>query len=145
MFTPLPSLLGGLLIGLGAAALLLGYGRIAGISGILGDALSARDGQVGWRLLFLGGLVGGGVLLAALAPAAFPAAGSSAAPAAIARLAVAGLLVGVGTRLGAGCTSGHGVCGLGRLSLRSLAAVMTFMATGALTVFVLRHVLAVAS
>jgi uncharacterized membrane protein YedE/YeeE len=128
---------GGLLIGLAAAALLLGQGRIAGISGVVGGALEARAGDLGWRLLFLLGLVGGGLLIARVAPAAFPAhvAGSAL------RYIVAGLLVGFGTRLGNGCTSGHGVCGLGRLSPRSLVAVATFMTTGAVAVFVVRHVL----
>ena len=140
MFTPFPSLTGGLLIGLASAALLLGYGRVAGISGIVGDALASRPGEGAWRLLFLVGLVGGGLAMAALLPGAFPhqftTGGGGPAPG----LVAAGLLVGFGARLGSGCTSGHGVCGLGALSWRSLAATATFMATGALTVFVMRHV-----
>jgi uncharacterized membrane protein YedE/YeeE len=136
MFTPVSSLVGGLLIGLAAAALLVVSGRTAGISGVVGGALGRRRGDVAWRLWFLAGLVGGGVVIARLAPATFADARMGSAP----LLVAAGLLVGFGTRLGNGCTSGHGVCGLGRLSLRSLVAVMTFMATGAAAVFVARHV-----
>lgn len=132
----LSSLFGGLLIGLAAALLLLVQGRVAGISGIVGGALAGREGERGWRLLFLLGLVGGGVLIARIAPAAFPAHVDGS----VLRFVIAGLLVGFGTRLGNGCTSGHGVCGLGRLSLRSLVAVVTFMTTGAIAVFVVRHV-----
>ena len=142
MFTPIPSLAGGVLIGLAASALLLGYGRIAGISGILGDALTRPRVDSSWRPLFLAGLVAGGVLFALAMPAAFPTA-ATAPP--TTRLVAAGLLVGFGTRLSAGCTSGHGVCGLGRLSARSLVAVLTFMLTGGLTVYVLRHLAAVPS
>ena len=131
----LTALGGGLLIGLAAAILLLGHGRIAGISGIVGGALTGPGDARASSLLFLAGLVGGGVLFARLWPSAFAthAAGSTL------RYIVAGLFVGFGTRLGSGCTSGHGVCGLGRLSLRSLVAVATFMTTGALAVFVVRH------
>ncbi len=136
MFTPVSSLLGGALIGLAAAALLLLHGRVAGISGIVGGALSA-GGERGWRLWFLAGLALGGLVIARFAPAAFPTALPAPAP----LLVAAGLLVGFGTQLGGGCTSGHGVCGIGRLSARSLAATATFMATGALAVFVARHVI----
>ena len=131
-------LAGGILIGLAAAVLLLFEGRIAGVSGVVGGTLRPRQGDLGWRLQFLGGLVAGGALLAWLWPGVFPARGASvSAPLMIA----AGLLVGFGTQLGSGCTSGHGVCGLGRGSPRSLAAVLAFMATGVATVFVVRHLL----
>lgn len=135
MFTPLSSLLGGTLIGAAAAALLLLHGRLAGVSGIVAGALPPRAGDGEWRLLFLAGLVAGGVIAGAIAPTAF----AVAAPRSPLLLVVAGLLVGVGTRLGNGCTSGHGVCGLGRGSPRSLAAVITFMLTGAAAVALLRH------
>jgi uncharacterized membrane protein YedE/YeeE len=137
MFTPFASLVGGILIGLSASLLLLLHGRIAGISGIVGESLNARRDELAWRLLFLAGLLAGGTLMAFIKPAAFP----SRLPASPALLIAAGLLVGFGTRLGSGCTSGHGVCGLGRLSKRSLAATAIFMLTGAATVFVFRHLL----
>lgn len=129
-FTPGPSVLGGILIGASAALLLLGTGRIAGITGILGEALRAQPEEVAWRLFFLLGLIGGGAVLGRVWPAAFTfeLAGSGS------KLVVAGLLVGFGTRLGNGCTSGHGVCGIGRLSRRSLVATTVFIATGMLTV-----------
>ncbi|PTL82766.1 YeeE/YedE family protein [Vitiosangium sp. GDMCC 1.1324] len=130
-------LLGGALLGLSASLLLLFNGRVAGISGIAGGLLPPTRGELGWRLAFLAGLVAGGLLLRVLWPASLE---SSARPGAIG-LVVAGLLVGFGTRLGSGCTSGHGVCGLARGATRSLVATLTFMATGALTVFVVRHVL----
>jgi uncharacterized protein len=134
-FTPLPSLIGGLLIGAAASLLLWGTRRKAGVSGIAAGLLSPRPGDSAWRLLFLGGLVAGGFGLMAWAP------GTIIAPhASLAVLAVAGGLVGFGTRLGGGCTSGHGICGLSRLSGRSLTAVMVFMATAALVVAVARWV-----
>ena len=135
-FTPLSSLVGGLLIGLASAGLLLFHGRIAGISGILGGALERRAGDIGWRVSFLVGLIATGAVWSALFPEAY-AVTIVRSPLA---LGVAGVLVGVGTRIGNGCTSGHGVCGLGRLSRRSLVATLTFMATAALTVF-LTHLL----
>lgn len=133
-------LLGGALIGLSASLLLLANGRVAGISGVVGSLLAPVRGDIAWRGLFFAGLFTGGLLLAWLRPGAF------AAPAAlntggVALLVVAGLLVGFGSRLGNGCTSGHGVCGISRGSARSLAATLTFMATGVLTVFLARHVL----
>jgi uncharacterized membrane protein YedE/YeeE len=137
MFTWLSALAGGALIGLGAALLLLAHGRIAGISGIVAGALGVGDGERSWRLLFLAGFVAGGIVAARVAPHAFAAPRGASAT----LLIVAGLLVGFGTRLGSGCTSGHGVCGIGRLSWRSLVATATFMATGAATVLVVRHVL----
>jgi uncharacterized membrane protein YedE/YeeE len=136
-FTPGPAIAGGLLFGLGAAILVLGHGRVAGISGILGSLLRPQRGEIAWRVAFLAGL-----LAAPLAYALFatlPAATIEASPA---LLVAAGLLVGVGTRYASGCTSGHGVCGLSRLSPRSLVATLTFMAAGFLTVYVLRHALA---
>jgi len=134
-FTPLPALAGGISIGASAALLLLAMGRIAGITGIVGGALRARAGDVAWRLWFLLGLVGAGVVMGRAWPAAF--AGQLARPGWW--FGVAGALVGFGTRLGNGCTSGHGVCGIGRLSRRSLAATIVFMLAGVLTVFVVRH------
>lgn len=134
-FTPVRSLAGGVLVGAAAALMLLTAGRIAGITGIVGGALRARAGDVAWRLWFLLGLVGAGVAVGGLWPAAF--AGQLARPGWWS--AGAGLLVGFGTRLGNGCTSGHGVCGVARLSRRSLVATAVFMLTGVLTVFVVRH------
>jgi hypothetical protein len=134
-FTPISALVGGLLIGLAACILLLFNGRIAGISGILGGVVVPRPGEVSWRLWFLAGLLGGGLVAARFLPGAFgdaPAVPMSA-------IVVAGFLVGFGTRLSNGCTSGHGVCGLGRLSKRSLAATLTFMAAGAVSVFAVHH------
>ncbi len=133
-FTPWTALAGGMLIGLAAALLILFNGRIAGISGILGGLLRPRRGDVGWRIAFLAGLVATPLLyrLWQALPAVQIDAGTPA-------LIVAGLLVGVGVRYGAGCTSGHGVCGLSRLSPRSLAATCAFMAAGFLTVYLLRH------
>jgi uncharacterized membrane protein YedE/YeeE len=136
-FTPVSALCGGALIGLSAALLLLTNGRIAGISGIVGGLLTpAADGRW-WRAAFLGGLVAGAVLTRWAGGGPPTLTMITGAPG----LVVAGVLVGVGTRVGNGCTSGHGVCGIARLSPRSLAATGTFMLTGALTVFVVRHVL----
>lgn len=135
-FTPVPALVGGMLIGLSASLLLLSHGKIAGISGIVGGLMAPGTEDRSYRLWFLAGLLAAGAGLRALYPAAF---GGATAP--LAAVALAGLLVGYGTRLGNGCTSGHGVCGLSRFSPRSLAATVTFMATGALAVFVTRHVL----
>jgi uncharacterized protein len=137
-FTPIASLAGGALIGASASALLLLTGRIAGISGIFGGLVLPRSGEVAWRALFLAGLVAGGVLLACFFPGAIEAPRT---PRPL--LVAAGLLVGIGTRVGAGCTSGHGVCGLSRLSVRSLAATLTFMAVGILTASLVHHVLGV--
>ena len=133
-FTPWSALAGGMLIGLAAALLILFNGRIAGISGIVGGLLRPRQGDLGWRIAFLGGLIGTPLLwqLWLALPAVRIDAGTPA-------LVVAGLLVGVGVRYGAGCTSGHGVCGLSRWSPRSLAATCVFMAAGFLTVYLLRH------
>ena len=136
-FTPWSSLAGGVLIGVAAAMFVLLNGRIAGISGILGGLLKPIEGDVAWRVAFIAGLVGAPLFytLVAAAPQLQIDAGYG-------TLAAAGLLVGIGTRYGAGCTSGHGVCGLSRLSLRSLAATAAFMGAGFVTVFVVRHALA---
>ena len=136
-FAPLPALLGGILIGLAASMLLLFDGRIAGVSGIVGGLVLPRPGEVGWRASFVAGLIAGGMALRVFRPTAM-ALSLEISPVAV---VAAGLLVGVGTRFGGGCTSGHGVCGISRGSVRSLAATATFMATGAITVFVVRHVL----
>ncbi len=133
-FTPWSALAGGMLIGLATALLLLFKGRIAGISGILGNLLKAPGRDHPWRLVFLAGLLVSPVLYGLVSP--LPEAMVSASGA---TLILAGLLVGFGSRLGAGCTSGHGICGLSRLSLRSLLATMTFMLAGMLTVALLRH------
>lgn len=132
----LQSAFGGLLIGLAAAALLLLNGRIAGISGIIGQVLG-NPRQHAWRVAFLAGLVLAGVLWMIMDPAAI----SQATDAGPAQLATAGVLVGVGTAMANGCTSGHGVCGLARLSRRSLVATVTFIGTAAITVFLITHVL----
>lgn len=125
------ALLGGALIGSGSALLLLTHGRIAGISGIAGGLVQRSTPDRAWRLAFLAGLVAAGAVTASIAPAAIGAPVRS-----LAAMTVAGLLVGFGTRLGSGCTSGHGVCGLSRLSVRSLIAVATFMTTGAITAMI---------
>jgi uncharacterized protein len=136
-FTPWSALAGGALIGAAAAMFVLLNGRIAGISGILGGLLSPRAGDVLWRVAFLLGLV-----IAPLLYGLWRTLPSIRVDADYGVLAVAGLLVGLGTRYASGCTSGHGVCGLSRLSPRSLVATLAFMATGFLTVFVCRHLLA---
>jgi len=134
-FTPVSALIGGVLIGLAASLLWLSQARIAGISGILGGLLRPQSGDNAWRLAFLVGLV--------LAPIAYRLAGGSLPAIALTASApiviVGGLLVGFGTRLGGGCTSGHGVCGMARLSPRSIAATLLFMASGFATVFAMRH------
>ncbi len=132
-FTPWSALAGGALIGLSASILLLALGKIAGISGLLGGLLFPTRGDVSWRAAFVIGLVIAGAAAWTLSPASF---GSS--PRGLGFAVVAGLLVGAGTRLGNGCTSGHGVCGLSRLSVRSLAATITFIGAGMGTVTLLR-------
>lgn len=134
-FTPLPSLLGGLLIGLSATLMLALHGRVAGISGISAGLLRRWSDESRWRAAVLLGLLAGGALAAALRPAAF-AVEQARTPAA---LILAGLLVGFGTALGSGCTSGHGVCGVSRLSPRSLVATATFMGTGIVTATIVSH------
>ena len=135
-FTPWTSLAGGVLIGAAAAMLLLLNGKIAGISGILGGLLRPSAGGISWRVAFIAGLVAAPLLYPLAAP--LPAVQINADTG---LLILAGLLVGVGTRYGSGCTSGHGVCGLSRLSPRSLIATGAFMAAGFMTVFVVRHVI----
>jgi uncharacterized protein len=135
-FTPYSGFFGGILIGISAVLLLLANGRIAGISGIVGDLLAAGSGDKGWRLMFVFGLWIGalsfvfahGAPFAVDIPAPWPG------------MAIAGLLVGFGTRMGGGCTSGHGVCGIARFSMRSIVATLVFMASAAVTVYVTRHV-----
>lgn len=133
-FTPWSALAGGLLIGLATAMFALFNGRIAGISGILGGLLQPARGDMAWRAAFIAGLVG-----APLAYTIFSTLPVMQVDAGDGVLVIAGLLVGIGTRYGSGCTSGHGVCGLSRLSLRSLAATAAFMGAGFAVVFVVRH------
>jgi len=138
-FTPVSSAAGGLLIGLSAALLWLGNGRIAGISGIIGGLWTVRPGDIGWRVAFIIGLIAA-PLLYGLAVGELSRIAVSVPP----LLVIAGgLLVGFGTRLGGGCTSGHGVCGLARLSPRSFVATAVFMATAVATSFVLRHLIGI--
>lgn len=134
-FDPFAALLGGALIGLSAVILMAGLGRIAGISGIIGGLFSRSRSDLGWRLLFLVGIAAGALVTAKALDGFAPATSAN-----LPELVIAGLLVGYGTRLGSGCTSGHGICGLARLSPRSLAAVAVFMAAGILTASVMRHV-----
>ncbi len=133
----LPALAGGALIGLSAALLVLANGRVAGISGIVGNLLGSSDDGTGWRLAFLAGML--------LAPLAAVALTGRVPPVTIAAptglLVLAGFLVGLGSRIGSGCTSGHGVCGIARLSPRSLVATGLFMVSAAATVYVVRHVI----
>ena len=142
-FTPGPALLGGALIGIAATAALLFNGRLAGISGIFAGLLDGERGSDGgarsFRTFFLVGLVAGAAILRLVRPAAFEL--PDATPATLVRLGAAGLLVGFGSRLGGGCTSGHGVCGLSLRSRRSLAPTVTFMAAAIVVVFVSRHLL----
>lgn len=136
-FTPWASLAGGMILGLAAALFILLNGRVLGISGILGGLVFPRPGDRAWRVFFLLGMLAAPLTLALLAPP-----GLIAAPrieAGHVTVAIAGLLVGLGTRYGSGCTSGHGVCGLSRLSPRSLVATVCFMAAGFATVYVVRH------
>jgi uncharacterized membrane protein YedE/YeeE len=128
-FTPISALVGGGLIGLAASVLLIGSGRIAGISGILAGILSRTPGDVLWRALFVFGLLAAGGVAALWAPTSI-----GASPRSLPTALAAGLIVGVGTRLGNGCTSGHGVCGISRLSTRSIVATITFIAAGMLSV-----------
>jgi uncharacterized protein len=139
-FTPVASLIGGVLIGLASVWLLAANGRIAGVSGILHGLFAQPPGDRLWRLFFILGLVTAGIAWHAYAGPAPAREGFG-----LGWAAAAGLLVGFGTRLGGGCTSGHGVCGLGRLSVRSLVAVAIFMATGMASAFVTRHWLGVSS
>ena len=136
-FTPMTSFSGGILLGLAAAFFILVNGRVLGISGILGGVLRPRPADAGWRLAFLLGVLAAPLVcrLLATVPEARIDAGWI-------TLVVAGVLVGAGTRYGSGCTTGHGVCGLSRLSPRSLVATLTFMGAGVVTVYLARHALA---
>lgn len=136
-FTPWAALAGGTLIGLASLLLLLVNGRIAGISGILGGSLEPKRGDLLWRVLFFFGLFTGGLVTLWWLPASLAIRVDVSTPTVI----LAGLLVGLGTRIGNGCTSGHGVSGVGRLAPRSIVASATFVAAGMLTVYVVRHVL----
>jgi uncharacterized membrane protein YedE/YeeE len=139
-FTPLPSLIGGVLIGVASVWLLAANGRIAGVSGILHGLFAQPPGDRLWRGFFVSGLV-----VAGFAWHAFSGPAPTREGFGLGWAAAAGLLVGFGTRIGGGCTSGHGVCGLGRLSARSLVAVAIFMATGMASAFVTRHLLGISS
>ena len=136
-FTPWLSLGGGILLGLASAAFILFNGRILGISGILAGLLTPRSGDIGWRIAFVLGIATAPFVSALVLPVDFITAPRI--EAGYASIAIAGLLVGFGTRYGSGCTSGHGVCGLSRLSPRSLVATLTFMTFGFLMVYVIRH------
>jgi len=133
-FTPIASLLGGILIGISVAALYFFNGRILGISNITAELLSRKSTDKAWRLLFIAGLISGGLILVLLQP---DSVGES--PASLGILILAGLLVGYGSSLGRGCTSGHGICGISRLSTRSIVATLTFMSTGIATVYIVNH------
>lgn len=137
-FTPVSGFLGGTLIGLAATVLLLANGRIAGVSGIIGGLLSPQRGDVAWRVAFVLGLWLAALAYWAVRGELFPVEVLASWP----TMLIAGLLVGFGTRMGAGCTSGHGVCGIARLSKRSVVATVVFMCSAMLTVFATRHVLA---
>ena len=136
-FEPIGPLLGGALMGLSAATLLLFCGRVAGISGMFEGVLRPQRGDVAWRVSFLFGLGVGAILMVTMRPGAFDSSLTRSAGATV----LAGTLVGFGTRLGSGCTSGHGLCGIGRLSVRSIAATVTFIATGAITVIIINRLL----
>jgi len=137
-FTPISALVGGLLIGTASAAALALNGKIPGISGVFGRILRGVPGDTAWRIAFVLGLVAGGALTFGL----YPPAAAFESSATLLQMALAGLLVGIGTRVGGGCTSGHGVCGIARGSKRSIVATLTFMLAGFLTVYVLRHLMA---
>ena len=132
----LPPLVGGILIGLASLGMMFFNGRIAGISGIFRGGLLPEAGETLWRWVFVGGLVVGGVVMMFVKPTVFPTTFASKWPVYI----VAGLLVGFGTRLGSGCTSGHGICGISRFSARSIVATVTFITTGAITVFLMKMI-----
>lgn len=136
-FTPVEAIIGGALIALSVAMMMLFVGRITGISGIFGGAFHFKQDDTSWRWSFLAGMVAGGFLLLAFYPQAFPAV----AKGSVWSMAASGLLVGLGTRVGSGCTSGHGICGLARLSPRSVVSVLTFVIAGMATVYITQHVL----
>ncbi len=136
-FTPISGLLGGMLIGLASALMLWGAGRIAGISGIFGGLLTPARGEIGWQALFIAGMILGGLAWPFITGDPLPVDLQVSWPV----MLIAGLLVGFGTRMGSGCTSGHGVCGIGRLAPRSLVATLTFMVSAFATTYVMRHVI----
>lgn len=136
-FTPVSSLIGGILIGLSGSGLLLFNGRIAGISGILGGLVNAKKYDALWRVAFVAGLITGGLILRIVNPGAFQFGIDRSAAA----LLIAGFMVGLGSRIGNGCTSGHGVCGISRLSPRSIVATTIFIIIGAAAVYVINHFL----
>lgn len=136
-FTPIESSIGGILIGLAAALMLMTNGRIAGISGITSGFITGPNNDRAWRGFFIGGLVLGGFLMSLLNPHGF----DNTITRSYGALAVAGFLVGFGTRMGNGCTSGHGICGLSRLSPRSFVAVVVFMTTASIMVFIVQELL----
>jgi uncharacterized protein len=137
-FTPWASLTGGLLLGVASAVFILINGRILGISGILGGLLPPKVGDIGWRVAFLLGMLAAPTVFMALAPAGL--ASEPRIDAGFWTVIAAGLLVGIGTRYASGCTSGHGVCGLSRLSPRSLVATLSFMGAGFFIVYIVRHI-----
>ena len=134
-FTPLSAFAGGLLIGVATALLLLLNGRIAGISGILGELLHPRRNDIAWRLLFIAGLI-----ISPLVYQLFHVLPDATITANTGTIVIAGLLVGIGTRYASGCTSGHGICGISRLSPRSIVATFVFMLSAGITVFIVRHI-----
>ena len=136
-FTPVSGLIGGLLIGLAGALMMLFNGQIAGISGIVGSMLAKKASEVGWRAVFVVGLLLGAFTYTLVTGGAIPVTIEASLPV----MVVAGLLVGFGTRLGSGCTSGHGISGIARFSKRSIVATLVFMGTAIITVFVTHHVL----
>ena len=140
-FTPWTALAGGVLLGIASAMFILLNGRILGISGILGGLLPPRKGDSGWRISFLLGTMAAPLAMSWLLPGASSLLPAPRLDASVVLVVVAGLLVGIGTRYASGCTSGHGVCGLSRLSARSLVATLSFMGAGFATVYVMRHVL----
>lgn len=133
-FTPLPAAIGGILIGTASALSLALNGKIPGISGIFSRCLTMKKADTAWRVLFLIGIIGGAIIAFQLEPKNRPLHTAS-----LGNLVAAGLLVGFGTRLGGGCTSGHGICGIGMGARDSLIATLIFMAVGMLTVFIIRH------
>lgn len=136
-FTPVPAMIGGVLIGIAAGLTLLMNGKIAGISGVFGRIFRPVPGDTAWRVAFVAGLVAGGAAIFGL----YPPAAAYTSMASLGQMAVAGLLVGFGGRLGGGCTSGHGVCGISRGSMRGIVGTVTFMAVGFATVYVFNHLL----
>ena len=140
-FTPWTALAGGVLLGIASAMFILLNGRILGISGILGGLLPPRKGDSGWRISFLLGTLAAPLAMSWLLPGASSLLPAPRIDANVVLVVVAGLLVGIGTRYASGCTSGHGVCGLSRLSARSLVATLSFMGAGFATVYVMRHLL----